>query len=341
MTEPAAIGLKARGLLRLGLAAARRQGQLLVPLVVAEALATLLNLVPGLVLLGRILGESWRVQGVDPATALALGTVVVLADASTYPLVFAGIALAGFGAWLLRIFVAGGVVRALSGQVLRDEPVDDDAFAAALTEDPGRWLAAAGLAAVLRMIAFVCALGAVAAAMVFFTEVPGVAAALGMTFATVLVVLLPVTDAALDVGFVRAVAGREGPVEALGEGILLAARRSRDLLPVWWLGVMLELGIGLAAAVVGALGPSTGDTGLQALLLGPEALLFLLTTVVLSSVALVRYAAYAALVRDDAGDLPVLAAEPLPPPPAPPPPADGNEPIYEAIPLAPANETVH
>jgi hypothetical protein len=329
-------GLRSRGLLALGFAAASRQRQLLVPLVVAEALGQLLNLVPGLVLLGQVVGESWRHRGVEPSLALVLATIAVLTRHGTLPVLLVGTLLASFGAWLLRTFVAGAVVRALSAQLGRASSVDDEAFSSAIVEDPGRWLAAAGLAAVLRAVAFVCALGAVVAAMVFFTHVPGVAAALGMTFATALVVLLPVTDAALDLGFVRAVSTDEGPVTALGEGLLLAARRSRDLLPVWWLGVMLDLATAVAFGLLSSAGPVTGDVGLGVLLLGPRAMVFVVSAVAFSAIALVRFGAYAALVRDDRGDLPTTPAGP---PPSPPPlPA---EPVYEAVPIGPTNETLH
>lgn len=324
--------------LRAGIAAGRQQVRLVVPLALAEACAALVGLVPGLWLALRVLLASSHVAAPHPLGALGLGALETLVDPRTWAIYLLGALLAVAAGWLLRTVVQAGTLRVLSAQVGRPRPVAVEALSAAVLEDPARWLAARGLAAVLEGVALGSALGMVVLAMAYFTAHPGPVAALLMTVATVLLISLPLVDAALGLGFARAAILDEGPAEALGRGLELAWRRSSALLPSWYALALAELVVtvsaGGAAATVGALPQGHGGWVLR---LAPRALVFLVAAAAQALVALARAGIYATLVVEDAGGLPVAPA----PGPAPEPVLEAvavAEPVFEAVALSPPAE---
>lgn len=316
--------LNASGLMRLGTGAAQRQGWVLIPIALAEGLAQLLGFVPALVFVAIVASRVFAAS--DPISAV-LGAFGALANPGHVLLALVGALLAATGGWLLRTVIQAGVVRQLAAQMGRPAQVSDEAFAQGILGDPARWLSAGAIAGLLRLFAVFAALGCVIAGMAYFTAQPGVLAALLMTVSTALLIVTPLLAAALELGFVRAVLLPEGPAEAVGEGLVLAFRRARDLLPYWYLLVLVDVVIALVLGSFGStLGAVPAGGGATVLLFGPRAILWLTGVVALAVTSLLRHGLYTALVAESCDLLPVVQSVAVEPPPLPPGPADAEEP---------------
>jgi len=327
-------GIGAGGLLSLGLRCAQRRTFLLWPLVGAELAATLTGLVPLLLLAARVLVHAERSSAPTVQEALLEGLMATLGEPGPWALAGVGAMLAAAGGWLLRTTAAAGAVRTLAGALASEAPPAENGFLESISRSPSRWLAAAAVAGLLRLLVIACAVGAVASAMFVFKHHPGAPAALAMTVATSMAVLLPYLDAALEIGFVRSVLVDEPVHAALGEGVLLAFRKSSAILPTWALLAMADLAIavGLNAAMTST---AALPASAWAWRLGPQAMAWAGAATATALVTLVRLAAWAAAIADDAGLLPSE------PPPGPAPErvleavAVGPEPVLEAVAVEP------
>lgn len=320
--------LNASGLMRLGTGAAQRQGWVLIPMALAEGLAQLLGFVPALAFLAIVASRVFAAG--DPISAV-LGAFGALMNPGHALLAVVGALLAATGGWLLRTVIQAGVVRQLAAQMGRPAQVSDEAFAQGILGDPARWLSAGAIAGLLRLFAVFAAIGCVAAGMAYFTAQPGVLAALLMTVSTALLIATPLLAAALELGFVRAVLLPEGPAQAVGEGLVLAFRRARDLLPYWYALVLADVVIALVLGSFGSsLGAMPADGGV--LLFGPRAILWLAGVVALAVTSLLRQGLYTALVAESCDLLPVVQSVAVEPPPLP---------IEEPVSEEPPEPTIH
>lgn len=311
----------AGAVLGLGLRAARRAGVFVIPLFVAEALATLLALLPVAIFAAAAYAAGGSLD------ALATGALVAFVDPAVWVAAIGAVLLASAGGFLLRtpalVLAAGASWAALEGQA------PSRGAWRALVLEPERWLAAAAAAIVLRVVALASGLGCVVLGISYFQAHPGVLAALLMTVATSLVVLLPILAAALELGVVRSALGQGGALSSLAGGLTLAFRRREALLPAWALFVAADLAIAIAAGVAGAtVGALPATPAVQVLLLGPRAIVWASAALATALVMLARLGSYVALLALDRGAI-------APPPPrvrAPPAP----EPIVEAVAVAEA-----
>jgi hypothetical protein len=340
--------LTATRALRTGFGAARLRGRLLLPLAAAEMCAALAGLVPGtwLALHAVELARTAPVPGVREA--LVFGTIRALLQPTSWGLLLLGALLAAAGGMLVRAVVHAGAAKALANQVGRETAQPEPPLSESLLDAPERWLATRGLALVLQLFATTCAVGSVVLGMAYFKAHPGPLAALLMTIATLVVVLLPMLDAALDLGFVRSVLVDETPGTALANGLLAARRHSSALLPAWYAFALAELAVAVAVAGAnGTISAAPGGNGRWVLLLAPRMLVLLAGALAQGLVALARLGVYVTILEEDAGTLPA------PPPPEPPPvaervleavavapaPVTGAEPVHEAVVVA--EEIVH
>lgn len=292
-------GLRPGAVLRLAFGASRRNGTLLLPLMLAELCAGLLGLIPALVIVLPLYRAAMSAT-TDPFLLFAAVT-----DPGLWSVYGVGLLLAAAGAWLLRTLARTGVIGTIAAE-LSGAPRRSEPFAATLLDRPDRWLVAGAFAGILRFFAFVCGLGSVVASMVWFRTSPGVGPALAMTLSTILLISVPLLDAALGVGFVRAVTGKQGPIVSLGEGTLLAFRRARTVLPIWYLFVMF--------ALVVALVPSGGAAAIAAGALPPvaaaiaDALAWAVAAALAAVVVLGRLASWVVIVAEDEGHIAVVEA---------------------------------
>lgn len=293
--------LSAGTVLRLGLGAARRRWTLLLPLWVADLAATLLAFVPALVLavpVARLLSAAL----VDERPLRVLDRLL---DPELWAVYGAGLLLAALGGWLVHTTLRAGVIRSIWAELTADASPGDP-FLRGIIERPHRWLVAGAAAALLRMFAAVCGLGSVAASMAWFRSEPGAGPALAMTVSTAMLLAVPLLDAALEVGFVRALTVSRGAFSALGEGVLLTFRRARVLLPVWYLFVVASLVVSVLG-LAGAAASAIPGSGLGAHLVS-ESVAWIVGAVAAGLVTLGRLATYAAAVAWDEDALPAVDA---------------------------------
>lgn len=307
--------------LGLGGRAARQQAWLLMPLSLATALGRLLGLVPMLFIVAML----WRsFGGAESDPARAMKAIETLSDPSVWLVAVQGLLLATFGTTLLHLFVEAGCLRQLGAQIGHRETVEDSFFARGLIESSVNALATGLLALVLRLVALGCAFGTVIIGMSYFTEHPGVVAALLMTIATGLMVVQPLLMAALELGFVRSVLLGEGPGTALGNGLIQAYRRSGVLVPVWFVLGLVEVavvvGVGIMSGTIDAL---PQGHHFWVLLLGPRGVVWVLGIVLAAAVTLWRLGAYSTFALEDAGTLPSEASP-------------AEEMVLQAVPVAAA-----
>lgn len=308
-------------LLSLGASTARRQGWAAVPLFVTKVIARLFGVVPSLFLMARFLHTGFHSGVQDPWLAYALGFLENIGNPAPWAVAAVGGLLAFSGGLLLFAVIDAGLLRLLAAQAGQTETASDEKFAEGVLHNPLSYLATAVCAEVLKFFAVGCGLGVLVSGMAFFVADPGPLAALLMTIATGIVLLLPFILASLDIGFARSVILDEPPWVAIAEGLALAWRRTSALLPAWYALVFVDLflsvAIGMSSAAAGAL-PS--DHQLWILKLGPMAFLWLAGIAGATIVELARLGVYAVLVAESAGTLP-----------APPPPPQ----ILRAVPLGP------
>lgn len=313
--------------LRRGFRVAAGTPKLLVPLVLVQGCAALLELVPaGWVLLACAVAA--RRGGPDGVFSLILRP-------STWALWLAGGVLAMAGASLLRTTIGAGCLGVLARRL--SQPGEGAAaFGAMLLEAPARWLAAAGVAAFLEALATVSAAGGFLSAWAYFSLRPGAGAAAAMALATIVACLLPFLFVALRFGVARAVLDEGGPVGAVAAGLsMFGARPLLGVLPLagFWI---TEVAIGWGAAVADALlAASVHEPGAWVLMLAPRVLVQVGAAVPVAFVALARQGTVAAIVLDDLGRLPPEA----PAPPAAPLPAAPRRPELALVVSRPAPES--
>lgn len=305
-------------LFRLGLSAASRQWGLVLPLVMVEAAVALLALVPLIFVAAHVYARISRVPLENQALATFFGAFESILDPALWVVAIVGALLVGAGAWLARTLVFAGAAGGLADQVGHPRRVESDGFARGILEAPERWLVAGLAAGVLRLVALLSGLGAVVAGMAHFVANPGPLAALVMTTATFMLLAVPLLTAALEVGFVRSVLRKDPPLVSLGEGVLLAFRHARAVLPIWYGLAFANVAVGISHAIaVGNLAVLPSQGSLWILNLGPRALVWLVFSGLFALVTLMRLGTYAALLAWDAGDVP-LKSEPIAPPSPPP-----------------------
>jgi hypothetical protein len=276
----------------------------IVPLALAHGVARLLGMIPGLLLVAQIVAAA-RAKSSEFDLSALVAALDVLSKPETWLLLVQGTLLAALGSWLLTTLIEAGTLKLLGAQAGQTEASNDALFSEGLLEAGPRALVTGAIAALLRWVALLSALGMLAAGVVYFTRHPGVLAAMLMTVATAVLLLVPALVAALETGFARTVIRAEGPVTALGNGLLLAGRRGSALLPAWYFLVFVDLVVLVAMGTAsGTIGAFPSPEGIWILLLGPRALVWGLGVVLASSVQLLRLGLYATLVAEDAGSLP-------------------------------------
>lgn len=320
-------------LLSLSTSAVRKTAWLVVPMVVGEALVTLLALIPGFIFLARgiVIAQEFGAAGKG---GTVLGILSALFERGLLWTVGVGALLAAAGAFLVQSLVHAGAVKTLSAAQTQGDT--DESFARGILEDPARWLLTAVLVLVLRVVAFASAFGMVVVGMVLFQTHPGASAALLMTIATGALVVQPLLQAALELGFVRAVVASESPITAVGEALRLAWRSSSALVPAWALCVVIQLAVSIGGAITAGVVEAIGlEERIRLLVLGPRVAVWIGVTVVSALVTLWRLGVFTALVGADAGWIP----EPVPPRPpvlpVEPPPVPAEPGSAEAAPAPP------
>lgn len=304
----------ASALLSIATRATGRRAWLVVPLVVGETLIWLFGLLPVLVVGARaykLADEDWN--RFPLALFRTFGESEVLWTAA-YALLFASVL-----GWLVRALLHAGALGTLA-QAMTDEGEDDRAFSNAILRGPERWIASAAATTLLRGFVFVTSVGSVAAGMVFFVERPGPWAAFMMTVATALVLVGPLLLVALELAFARTVILGEGPIDAIAQAILQAARRRRALIPAWFglvlLGLLIAVVQGYGATILDGSGDLASDPSFHLLLLGPQAFWALCAAAATSLLLLLRLSLYAALAVETTGRLstrpPALPRRPPP-----------------------------
>jgi hypothetical protein len=311
------------GLLGLGASTARRQGWTIVPLFVTMVLARLLGIVPSLFLAARFLRSGLR-DTHDLRLAYLLGFFENLGNPGPWTVAAVGGLLAAAGGVLLFAVINAGLLRLFAAQAGQSTVVSDEKFAEGVLRAPQNYLTTAIFAEVLKFFAAGCCLGTLISGMAFFLAAPGALAALLMTVATGVVLLLPFMMASLDVGFARAVILEEAPWVAIAEGMALVWKRSSAMLPAWYTLVFVDLAVSIAIGTSGgAAGALPSQHHLWILKLGPVSVVWLMGIAAIAIVELWRLGVYAALVTEAAGTLP------SPPPQHPP------ELVLRTVPLGP------
>ncbi len=301
-----------------GVRTATRQGRLVIPLAIAELCAILLAMAPRLFVSARILAAVHALAQPTSAAGALAGVLDAAADPSTWVIVALGAAAALAGAFLVRTVVEAGALGPVAEQLGRAAPVEPDAFLPSVLGHTARYLATRTLAMLLELFALVCIGGAVVSGMRMMRTTPGVGAAFAMTLATLSVLALPFTLAALEVGFARSVLLGESPVAALAGGFAIAVKRWEALVPAWAAYAIADGAVVFALVVADiAIAAAAPGSAAGLLLLLPVAAALFAFAYARGAVSLARLATLAAFVGEDEGTYP----------PAP-------EPVFQAVAVA-------
>lgn len=318
------MSLSASRLLSLALSAMRRRAWLVVPLVIAESIASVFSLLPTAVILGR----AWTLSGGE-AALLGMGFIGAVTEPRTWLTVAYAWLFVTVLAWFVRTALHAGALGTLGQALVDSGPEDDATFSRSILQRPERWIAAGFVTSLLRVLTVVCVVGGVVAAMSYFVSKPGVIAAAVMTLACAMVVAGPLLAVALELAFARAVLLGEGPLDAVANALVHAWRRRSALLPAWLGLLVVELGLAFVSATGAALLQGPAEPSMQVLFLGPRAAWSIAVVAVVAAVMLVKLGLYAALVQEERG---VLVA---PPPRLPPKPRPRPQPpvVLDAVPV--------